>query len=185
MGGMEETMDALEWFRKETVKAGFDGLNLQAVIRGSWYSLTGPDDEPLGNQEQVIRQLGFDGVTHYQFVHFVDIDRDYPSIMEDVKNAWNSIDHQYSIPYYPHVSVGWDNNPRFSMFRPGVVKENTPENFEQALDEAKNFLDKHPDQAPLVIINSWNEWTETSYMQPCTLYGYGYLKAVKSVFGDN
>ncbi len=25
--------------------------------------------------------------------------------------------------------------------------------------------------------NSWNEWTETSYLQPDDLYGYGYLNA--------
>ena len=37
----------------------------------------------------------------------------------------------------------------------------------------------------LVTINSWNEWTETSYLQPDNLYGYGYLEAVKEVFKDN
>ena len=36
----------------------------------------------------------------------------------------------------------------------------------------------------LVTINSWNEWTETSYLQPDDLYGYGYLEAVKKVFKD-
>ena len=34
---------------------------------------------------------------------------------------------------------------------------------------------------PLVTINSWNEWTETSYLQPDDLYGYGYLEAVRRV----
>ena len=37
---------------------------------------------------------------------------------------------------------------------------------------------------PLVTINSWNEWTETSYLQPDNVYGYGYLEAVKKVFMD-
>ncbi|MDR1887433.1 MAG: glycoside hydrolase family 99-like domain-containing protein, partial [Prevotellaceae bacterium] len=31
-------------------------------------------------------------------------------------------------------------------------------------------------------INSWNEWTETSYLEPCTMFGYGYLEAVRNVF---
>jgi hypothetical protein len=43
--------------------------------------------------------------------------------------------------------------------------------------------DAHPAQPPLVTINSWNEWTETSYLQPDDLYGYGYLEAVRNVFG--
>ena len=49
---------------------------------------------------------------------------------------------------------------------------------------AKEYADSHPDQAPLITVNSWNEWTETSYLQPDDLYGYGYLKAAKEVFGN-
>lgn len=51
-----------------------------------------------------------------------------------------------------------------------------------ALEKARDYVDNHPNQAPLVTINSWNEWTETSYLQPDDLYGYGYLEAVKEVF---
>ena len=42
--------------------------------------------------------------------------------------------------------------------------------------------EEYGEQPPLVTINSWNEWTETSYLQPDDLYGYGYLEAVRSVF---
>ena len=52
----------------------------------------------------------------------------------------------------------------------------------EALREAKAYADKN--NSPLVTINSWNEWTETSYMQPDDLYGYGYLEAVKRVFKE-
>ncbi len=183
MGGVEKTKDALEWFRKETVKSGFKGLDLQLTLRGRNYSVTGPSGEKTGTQEQIIDRLGFDGLTHYQFVHFVNIDRDYPEIMEDVKKEFNVLDKEYKIPYYPHISVGWDNNPRFEIFRPGIVKNNTPENFEKALREAKNYVDAHPGQAPLITINSWNEWTETSYLMPDNVYGYGYLEAIRKVFG--
>ena len=33
--------------------------------------------------------------------------------------------------YYPHVSIGWDNSPRFG--KSAVVRNNTPENFQKAL----------------------------------------------------
>jgi hypothetical protein len=184
MGGVTEANDALEWFRNEVKKAGFKGLDLQLTLRKSGNNVTGVDGSAVGSQPEIIKKLGFDGVTHYQFVHFVNIDRDYNEIMEDVEEEWEMLDDEYSIPYYAHVSVGWDNNPRFNMFRPGVVKNNTPENFEKALQKAREFADAHPGQAPLITINSWNEWTETSYLMPCTMYGYGYLEAVKRVFID-
>jgi DNA-binding transcriptional MerR regulator len=41
---------------------------------------------------------------------------------------------------------------------------------------------RHPEQHKLVTVNSWNEWTETSYLEPDNLNGYGYLEAVKRVF---
>ncbi|MFO7924838.1 MAG: glycoside hydrolase family 99-like domain-containing protein [Bacteroidales bacterium] len=182
LGGLKETRDALEWFRKETVKAGFKGLDLQLTLRRNDNNVTGIDGDNLGSQPDVIKQLGFDGITHYQFVHFVNIDRDYNEIMDDVVEEWTTLDEDYSIPYYAHVSIGWDNNPRFEMFRKGVVKNNTPENFEKALRKAKAFADDRPGQVPLITINSWNEWTETSYLQPCTMFRYGYLEAVKKVF---
>jgi hypothetical protein len=129
--------------------------------------------------------LGFDGLTHYQFVHFVNIDRDYMAIMADVICEWESVTADFKIPYFPHVSIGWDNNPRFLKFRPGIMRGNEPDKFEKALLMARDYAYRHPCQAPLVTVNSWNEWTETSYLEPDDLYGYGYLEAVKKVFWDS
>ncbi len=183
LGGAEQTKDALEWFRKETVKAGFKGLDLQVTLRRSGSAVTGIAGDNIGTQSETLKQFGFDGLTHYQFCHFTDIDKDYMEIMKDVVNEWSTLEKENSAPYYPHISIGWDNNPRFEMFRGGIVKNNTPANFEKALIMARDYADAHPKQAPLITINSWNEWTETSYLQPCTLYGYGYLEAVRNVFG--
>ena len=52
------------------------------------------------------------------------------------------------------------------------------------LRKAKKYLDNHPDRARLITVNSWNEWTESSYLEPDTKYGYGYLDAIKKVFVD-
>jgi hypothetical protein len=184
LGGAEATRNAFDWFRARAVEEGLPGLHLQLSMRNERsYNLSGVDGEKTATISEIVKPLQFDSITHYQFVHFVNINRDYTAIMEDVVKEWERIDRAYDIPYYPHISIGWDNNPRFQVFRPGIVTNNTPQNVEKALRQAKSYVDAHPDQIPLVTVNSWNEWTETSYLQPDDLYGYGYLQAVKNVFG--
>ena len=182
---MLEAKKAFDWCREEVKRSGFEGLDLQLTLRSLIErNITGIAGDNIGTQKEIIEYLSFDGATHYQYVHFTDIDRDYLEIQKDVVKTWSSIDDDMSIPYYPHVSVGWDNNPRYRMQVGGIVKNNTPGNFEKALRDAKAFVDAHPEQAPLITINSWNEWTETSYLQPCSMFGYGYLEAIKIVFVD-
>jgi hypothetical protein len=181
LGGLQQTTAALKWFREETKKAGFPGLDLQFTMWGSNFNFSGFDagkgEKP---QNAMLQQLGFTSATHYQFAHFVNVNDDYLNILETVKKEWAKIDAEFEIPYYPHISVGWDNSPRTG--NSAVVKNNTPANFEKALRMAKDYTDAHLKQAPLITINSWNEWTETSYLQPDNVNGYGYLEAIKKVF---
>jgi hypothetical protein len=183
LGGIQQTADAFEWFRNEAKRSGLPGLNLQHTSWGAkQLNLSGLDAGNTTTPSEIVKHLAFDSQTHYQMVHFTKIDRDYLDIIPDMVKEWNLMDTTYDIPYFPHVSLGWDNNPRYKDFKPGVVKNNTPENIRKALELAKDYIDKHPNQPPLITINSWNEWTETSYLQPDDIFGYGYLEAVKQVF---
>jgi hypothetical protein len=184
LGGVAATADAFAWFRAEAVRAGLPGLHLMLTSYGAdRLNLSGVDAGATAAPRATVGQLGFDSQTHYQMVHFTNIDRDYADIIPDMEREWARMDAGYDVPYFPHVSLGWDNNPRYSTFRPGIVKNNTPDQVRRALALAKAYVDAHPRQVPLVTINSWNEWTETSYLQPDDLYGYGYLEAVRAVFG--
>ena len=183
LGGLEETKDALLWLREETKKHGFPDLHLQFTLRSEQViNVSGIDDVPLTNQKEILEYLGADSVTHYQFIHFTDVDRPYPAIMESVQKEYEYLDQNYKMPYFPHVSSGWDNNPRYEMLVHPITTENTPAHFQKALEQAKRYADAHPKQPPIITVNSWNEWTESSFLQPCTKYGYAYLEAVKNVF---
>ena len=186
LGGIEKTVEALEYFRAETIKAGHAGLELQLTGWGERQTnVSGVDSERTMSTKEVVPALGFDSITNYQFVHICLMNRHYKEILEIMKDEYARMDRDYSVPYYPHVSVGWDNNPRFNNHLDSVCYGNTPEMFEEGLRMAKDYVDTHPNlKAPLITVNSWNEWTETSYLQPDNVYGYGYLEAIKRVFVD-
>lgn len=183
LGGIKQTVDALKWFKDETIRSGFPGLELQITMWSINLNYSGVDGNKTNKlSNDFVTELGFTSGTHYQFVHFTDVNEDYNIIMDAVEKEWQRIDTTYSFTYFPHISIGWDNSPRLG--NSAVVRNNTPENFEKALRKAKKYVDTHPLQQPLITINSWNEWTETSYLQPCNVFGYGYLEAIKHVFID-
>ena len=182
LGGVDNTRRALDWFRQACVNAGLPGLHLQFTLWSERITNLSGVDDGKDVPARAFDTLGFDSCTHYQYCHFTDIDRDYDDVLPDVAAEWARLDQTLPFPYFPHVSVGWDNNPRFLTFKPGVLRNCTPEAIERALRMAKTYADAHPSQPPLVAINSWNEWTESSYLQPDDLHGYGYLDAVRRVF---
>ncbi|OUS76478.1 hypothetical protein B1748_12435 [Paenibacillus sp. MY03] len=54
--------------------------------------------------------------------------------------------------------------------------------FQSSLQSVKQFLLEGGTKPPIVTINSWNEWTEGSYIEPDTIHGMGYLEAIRTVF---
>lgn len=184
LGGVQNARHALDWFRDAALRRGLPGLHLQfAMWSEEWTRVTGVDGGKSIPASAFGGALGFDSCTHYQFVHFTRINRPYPEILPDVLKEWERLDQQLDFPYFPHVSVGWDNSPRFMQWPNYETTGNTPEAVKAALQMAKTYADAHPAQPPLVTINSWNEWTETSYLEPDDLYGYGNLEAIRDVFG--
>ena len=65
-----------------------------------------------------------------------------------------------------------------------VIVDNTPYLFKKYLAEAKAWTLAKPESERIVVINSWNEWGEGSYLEPDTENGMGYLEAVRDVFGS-
>lgn len=184
LGGIDKTREALEAFRELVKKAGFPGLHLQLTLMSEGaVDVAALDPAYSGSTKDIVKLLGFDSGTHYQFVHFVDCGRDYDELLPDVTAEWDRIRGAYDIPYYPHVSVGWDTSPRFNRLVPPIMTGNDPAAVEKGLRLAKEYSDKYND-VPLITVNSWNEWTEMSYLEPDDVYGYGYLEAVKRVFTE-
>jgi hypothetical protein len=132
--------------------------------------------------DEIIEYLGINSMTTYNW-RMSGIDEDYIKWAENgiaMRNKWDSL---LEIPYFPVVSIGWDNTPRYAeLGRESVVHiGNTPESFGAYLQQAKDYLEERPDQPKLILINAWNEWVEGAYLEPDMKWGYGYLEAVKEV----
>jgi len=185
IGGTEKAKAALEIFRQKTIAAGFPGLHLQAIVWGQIpKSLDGVPSDRVKTQNEALLYLGFNSMTNYQWIHYTNIapQEDYARWARKGIAKWAEYDSTFTIPYFPQVSIGWDNNPRFPVKVQNAVVNTSPALFKEALLEAKKYLDRHPNQPRLVTINAWNEWAEGSYLEPDTTFKYGYLKAVREVF---
>jgi hypothetical protein len=194
-GSTGAAIQAIADFRKKTIAAGFKDLNMNAVI---WESTILPGTKTVAAPDELVKKLGFNSVTDYVWVHHVGL-RNFPA------NSYDSVKNEYfkyaqhassalSVPYYPNVSMGWDPTPRTNQSVPWgnfgypytpVIVGNTPTAFESALIEAKQFMDQNSKGPKILTINSWNEWTEGSYIEPDKINKFKYLDAIKSVFGND
>lgn len=184
LGGPEQTRKALDAFRSKVKAAGFPGLHLQGIL---WSALpaniNGVPGDKIQTQDKVLSYFGFSSITNYCWAHLQNPEGDYEKWADASTHMWTQFTHDFSIPYFPNLTIGWDANPRYP-FKAGYITNPAPDKFEKYLRKAKIFVDQHPRQPRLVTINAWNEWSEGSYLEPDTTYNMKYLEAVKRVFGS-
>jgi hypothetical protein len=183
-GSVKQTVAAMDYFRAEVKKAGFPDLHFQMIYWPRWIPKIDESGfaSERGTHDNTIKTFKVDSITNYQFAHIARPVPDYIEWADKAVANWPKWSKQFDIPYFPHVSIGWDNNPRY-VRKKKVVSENVnPQAFKKYLIKAKAYADAHPDQPKLITINSWNEWSEGSYLEPDKRFGMGYLKAVQDVF---
>ncbi|NOU64577.1 hypothetical protein GC096_11100 [Paenibacillus sp. LMG 31461] len=192
-GSYTETKRILEDFRTRVRNAGLGELHLNAIV---WGVQNLPGEKAIEDVNKVLDDLGFDSITSYVWIHHNAIPHfpmsDYGMYRELSVKDFERFTNEYDLPYFPNVSMGWDSSPRTVQtdvfdcvgypYTP-ILVGNTPEQFEKALREAKTFLDKGATERSILTVNSWNEWTEGSYLEPDTRYGMKYLEAIRDVFG--
>jgi hypothetical protein len=191
-GSVEATRDALDQFRAKASAAGLPGLHLNAVV---WGQPILPGEKKPVDAAKLVRDLGFDSVTSYVWVHHVGLPQqvtDYNFVRDEYFRYWDTAEKTFGVPYFPNVTMGWDSSPRaaqedefgnYGYPFTNTIGGNTPENFRAALEKTQQRLLSQPTGPRIVNINCWNEWTEGSYLEPDTVNGMKYLEAVRDVLG--
>jgi hypothetical protein len=192
LGGMAATRAALDDFRARTRAAGCGELHLNAVV---WGVQLLPGETAITDVNQMVAALGLDSITSYVWIHHQPLahfpQTPYAEIAAKSAQDWARFTAQYRLPYYPNVTMGWDSSPRTlpsdvfdNLGYPWMpmLEGNTPARFQQALAQAKAFVDQHQSAPRILTINAWNEWTEGSYLEPDTVHGLDYLEAIRDVF---
>lgn len=192
-GDVAKTRAALDDFRARVEAAGLGKLHLNAVV---WGRQVLPSEEIITDVNGLLKDLGFDSITSYVWVHHQMMPdfpvTSYEKIQQESVKDYAKFTEQYVLPYFPNVSMGWDPSPRTVQSDPysnagypwtPTLGGNTPEAYRKALQDAKAFLDEGNTVPKILTLNAWNEWTEGSYLEPDTVNGMAYLEAIRDVFG--
>ena len=188
-----QAAEALNSLRSKARALGLPGVHVNAV---TWGVQILPGQSEVTNLPELLQQLEIASTTSYVWIHhtrFADaLTTEYSEIRRQYEAYRDQAATQLNLPYFPNVTVGWDSTPRACQtdnFRPAgypftsVVVNNSPQAFEDALRSAKEFAAKQlPKDHRLITINSWNEWTEGSYLEPDKEHRTAYLEAIRKAF---
>ncbi len=160
LGSTDEVKKCLDYLRREVKKLGYKDLIIMCC----------------GDNEEVFKKCGMDAVHAYNWGH-EGYDVEY-TMKRNLTNIASGYVHSV-----PTVSVGY-NLVAWSGKRTPMM---TPKDMEKALTWCKDDIlpkyDKNSWKSKLVMLSTWNEYGEGTYIMPAgELNGFGYLDAVRSVF---
>jgi Glycosyltransferase WbsX len=192
-GTVSQAALALERMRGKARALGFPNIHVNAV---TWGVKLLPGQSEITNLPELLDRLHIDSTTSYVWIHHTQFSKAFTTEYRDIRSQYEiyraTAAKTLGRPYFPNVTVGWDSTPRACQtdnYRLGeypftsVIVNNTPEAFRAALESAKAFAVANlPPTKRIITLNSWNEWTEGSYLEPDTVHGMAYLDAVRDVF---
>ena len=187
-GGLNGAKESLDYFREKVRAAGFPGLHIQVIAFGGNEKEPGILRRDLSEGKsnvEITSMLGINSATKYNWGQAEGLE-DYLVWGRQAMQRRKNWDEALDIPYFPNVSIGWDDTPRFPAKGKSYVihYHKSPDSFAAYLLKAREYVDRHPEQPPLITIFSWNEWVEGGYLLPDMRWNFGYLEAVKKVIKD-
>ena len=162
MGSVEITRKCLDYLRREVKRIGYKGLIIMAC----------------GDPDNNTKALGIDGTHAYNW-GYDGYDLEYTK-QRNLNNIKSGIGHQV-----PTISSGYNVVAWREYRSPNMTPEDTEKGLTWIRDEILPTFDKKSWKSKLTMLSTWNEYGEGTYMAPSSLYGFGYLDAVRKVFCED
>lgn len=103
----------------------------------------------------------------------------YDDYIESLKLSDSYFDNK---PIYDSVFPDWDNTPRYGN-KATLFKDVTLDKFKRSLSLAYNKQNSFDDK--FIIVNAWNEWSESAYLEPDNDIKFLTLEAIKQFVNSN
>lgn len=168
LGGTDACKAEFDYFREICEDLGYEGAIIMAC-----------SSDRSANGLNYLKSAGFDAVYAYNWGK-TGFNPDF------TLDAITSQMKQNAIHVVPTLSTGFNNVGWAATRSPNM----TVEDFDGMLDTFKNDLltayenesDEWKDN--FIMLSTWNEYGEGTYIMPSGLNGFGYVDAVRSNYGD-
>ncbi len=184
-GLLPDAPAVLDLWQELAQKAGLAGLYMTAIYQAEQvpdYKALGFDAATLCNQTKIIYQK--DPLPDMSArPRFLRKNNGIPKGLRVYRYRDALPDFLEDGDHHPCLVPNWDNTPRAGN-RGIVLLDSGPDLFKS---QVKKALDKTEGKDPehrLVFVKSWNEWAEGNHLEPDSVFGRGYLEALRDVVLD-
>jgi len=202
---IQEVHNMIDYWRELALDNGLDGLYL---VYQKQYEL--PDRECLEAFDAVFQFQPFEAIydlaSSSNSLSSTILVRFFRMLPETAKKAFRSLRSQFAngltlydydsvwehivavrtdpdLVTFPGAFVDWDNTARYKK-KATVFQNVSIERFEYWLTRLVKSMPKRDIPEPFIFINAWNEWAESTYLEPDEKNGYDFLAALQRALAE-
>lgn len=130
---------------------------------------------PVRAARRLLPEKALDMLRHLRYTYFPRLTfYDYESVWKHILK----VEREAGLPAFPGAFVDWDNTARY-VKRARIFRGASPERFEHYFRQLVEITATRPHPERIIFINAWNEWAESTYLEPDERHGHAYLEAVR------